>query len=90
MILINRKRKIFEDEQTGLNGLNDSFNNSQNQPTDSPLNKLNINERQLASQIANQISSKIMIKLDQINLKVNQISDRLYELERKFDSFESI
>ena len=40
----------------------------------------------MAVLIANQIASKIMIKLDQINLKVNQISDRLFELERKIDA----
>ena len=43
-------------------------------------------DRVILSQLANQITSRIMIKLDQINLKVNQISDRLYELERKFEN----
>lgn len=49
---------------------------------------LNLLDKNVINQIANQISSKIMIKLDQINLKVNQISDRLYDLERKLDSVE--
>lgn len=49
---------------------------------------LNLLDKNFINQIANQISGKIMIKLDQINLKVNQISDRLYDLERKLDSVE--
>lgn len=51
-------------------------------------NALSLSEKSVVNQIVNQISNKIMIKLDQINLKVNQISDRLYDLERKLDSVE--
>jgi hypothetical protein len=49
---------------------------------------LNLTDKNVINQIVNQITGKIMIKLDQINLKVNQISDRLYDLERKLDSVE--
>ncbi|RNA10563.1 hypothetical protein BpHYR1_026476 [Brachionus plicatilis] len=86
--IMAKKRKFFEDEYglcsnkltvsglenvTGLAGAAVSLS-----PTD----------RNLITQITNQITSKIMIKLDQINLKVNQISDRLYDLERKLETVE--
>jgi hypothetical protein len=45
--------------------------------------------QQLATQIAGQITSKLMIKLDQINLKINAINDKLYDMERKLDNLES-
>jgi hypothetical protein len=45
--------------------------------------------QQLATQIATQITSKLMIKLDQINLKINAINDKLYDMERKLDNLES-
>ena len=48
-----------------------------------------LGDRLLLSQLSAQITSRIMIKLDQINLKVNQISDRLYELERKLENVDS-
>jgi hypothetical protein len=53
-----------------------------------PPSKLSASDKNALNQIVNQISGKIMIKLDQINLKLNQISDRLFDLERKFETIE--
>ena len=54
----------------------------------SPPGRLNAQDKNALNQIVNQISGKIMLKLDQINLKLNQISDRLFDLERKFETIE--
>ncbi len=51
---------------------------------------LNGIERALVSEISSQISAKILSKLDVIDLKIDQISGRLYELERKFDNLERV
>lgn len=72
--------------------LNDSENNNVNIPVYQNMDENGLSgvDHAMISQISNQISAKLMGKLDQINLKVNQISDRLYDLEKKFDNLESI
>lgn len=86
--LMAKKRKYFE-EEFGLCSNKLSPNNMEN-VTGLTATAISINptDRNLIAQITNQITSKIMIKLDQINLKVNQISDRLYDLERKLETVE--
>lgn len=51
---------------------------------------LSIVERALVSEISAQVSAKIMSKLDVIDLKIDQICGRIYELERKFDNLERV
>lgn len=65
-----------------------SSNSNTNNSNSNTMNVISLSDKNVINQIVNQVSSKIMIKLDQINLKVNQISDRLYDLERKLDSVE--
>lgn len=93
VLVFSKKRKNADDEN--CNGGNVSFGSvSPNGSSGSPScnngswSRLNQNDKTLITAIANQITSKIMIKLDQINLKVNHISDRLYDLERKLETVE--
>ena len=86
VVLLTKKRK-YEDDYSILHNTSSSNNPSASSPS-SNGNRLNANDKNALNQIVNQISSKIMIKLDQINLKLNQISDRLFDLERKFETIE--
>lgn len=78
VIILAKKRKSEDGDRLNLS-LDQSVN----------FNFLvNPNDRVFYQTIANQVSNKLMIKLDQINLKVNQISDRLYDLEKKLETYE--
>ncbi|CAF0912081.1 unnamed protein product [Brachionus calyciflorus] len=89
MSVMAKKRKYFE-EEFGLGIQKFTPTNIENLTTipATSIQSINPTDRNLIAQITNQITSKIMIKLDQINLKVNQISDRLYDLERKLETVE--
>jgi hypothetical protein len=78
VVVLTKKRKIEEDYSVNMSGGNGS----------PPAKTMSLNDKNALNHIVNQISSKIMIKLDQINLKLNQISDRLFDLERKFETIE--
>lgn len=103
VVVLTKKRKLMHDDSDYGNGsmMNSSTSpnmsiNSANTSTaggaasSSPpmSSRLNASDKTALSQIVNQISNKVMIKLDQINLKLNQISDRLFDLERKFETIE--
>jgi hypothetical protein len=83
VVLLTKKRK-YEEDYANTSGSNN--NGGGLSPPSS--NKLSTADKNMLNQVVNQISSKIMIKLDQINLKLNQISDRLFDLERKFETIE--
>jgi hypothetical protein len=66
------------------NNLDSMCNNNNNNSSGS----MNFADRNYVNHFVSQLTGKVMLKLDQINLKINQISDRLYNLERKFESIE--
>lgn len=82
--LVAKKRKYVDDDF----GLTVKLSPNGENVASGCASSLSQSDRNLIAQISNQITSKIMIKLDQINLKVNQISDRLYDLERKLETVE--
>jgi len=47
-------------------------------------------ERALVREISAQVSAKIMNKFDVIDLKIDKVCKRIYELERKFDNLEKV
>ncbi len=83
VVLLTKKRKYEEDFNGGS-----ATSNGTGSSGSPPSSKLSSADKNVLNQVVNQISSKIMIKLDQINLKLNQISDRLFDLERKFETIE--
>lgn len=92
--IVAKKRKYVEDDFGLSTKLSPNVDSNANTTASSvgltQLGASNLTslDRNLIAQLSNQITNKIMIKLDQINIKVNQISDRLYDLERKLETVE--
>ena len=72
---------------TNSNNINNSSGVGSSSACGSPGSSLI--DRGMLSHFVNQLAGKLMLKLDQINMKINQISDRLYNLERKFENIEA-
>jgi hypothetical protein len=94
LVILAKKRKFHDDENNFSNQHNsllnscintNSLNSSRNDNSTTSSSSI---DRNLINQLATQISNKVMIKLDQINFKINQINDRLYNLEKKFETIE--
>ena len=84
--LIKQKKKLNGHQNNSSTPGRSNLNSNQRADDDG----FTVLDRALVNQISMQIGTKIMNKLEQINLKVNQISDRMFDLEKKFDNMEGV